>query len=152
MQYMKILKYSEIHRESCLDIFQSNLDKYFADSELKEFEKYLDSIAISESYFVVLKENEVVACGGYERSGKTVGLCWGMVHRNFHGHSIGTFLLEKRLETIAEKYGHCEVMIDTSQHTQGFYEKSGFSVKQTVKNGYAEGLDTVYMIYRASKS
>ncbi|MFA0813237.1 GNAT family N-acetyltransferase [Microbulbifer epialgicus] len=123
---MKIVKYTHRYKEACITLFRSNSDKYFSDEELSEFEAYLNKDAGYKPYFIVLKNNEVIACGGYEKSGGVVGLCWGMVRRINHGQSIGTLLLEFRLESILEKYGDCKVSIDTSQHTKGFYEKYGF--------------------------
>jgi len=149
---MKIEKYKEEHKERCLEIFQSNLGKYFAGSELKDYESYLERYASGASYFVLLNDEVGVACGGYEEVGEQVALCWGMVHRRYHGKNIGKYLLEHRMACIAQLYNGREVVIDTSQHTQGFYQKHGFKVTRITKNGYAEGLDKVYMVHVAGNT
>ncbi|MBD1583678.1 GNAT family N-acetyltransferase [Pseudoalteromonas sp. S16_S37] len=144
---MKVVKYTERYKEACLTLFHSNLDKYFSDDETDEFEAYLATEALFNPYFVVLNNLEVVACGGYEKCGRAVGLCWGMVLKSNHGQSIGSFLLKYRLASILEEYGDSLVLIDTSQHTKGFYERHGFKVTHIVKDGYAQGLDKVHMEY-----
>ena len=52
-----------------------------------------------------------------------------------------------RLNQIFNGFGRIAVQIDTSQYTQGFYQKYGFVPTKVEKNGYKEGLDKVHMEY-----
>lgn len=144
---MIIESYNKAHFSQCVAIFDSNLGKYFAECERKYFTDFLEYHACRLPYFVVLVNDEVVACGGYELEGGCVTLSWGMVKRELHGQGFGSELVEYRLNRISREYSELPVKIDTSQHTQAFYEKQGFAIHKTIKDGYKEGLDKVCMKY-----
>ena len=145
---MNILEYRDEFRDDCLDVLKSNVGKFIAAWEVDEYEKYLKTQAHQESYFVVLDGKEVVACGGYGIVNGTAFLSWGLVRRNRHGEGIGTLLLSYRLNRISTDYSGLPLKIDTSQNTQGFYQKFGFYPTKVVNDGYDKGLDKVYMEYR----
>lgn len=149
---MKIIRYQENYKDECLRVFRSNIGTYFAEWESSEFEEFLDAYAIKLPYFVVVDNDEVVACGGYYQKDGLAGLSWGMVERRHHGESIGKALLLHRLTCIEEEYGNITVEIDTSQLTQGFFEKYGFIPTKVEKDGYKPGLDKVYMTYKGKPS
>ena len=148
---MKTERYKIIFRDQCLRIFDSNIEKYFAARERTHYEKYLNDRAEQCPYFVILEGNNVVACGGYEVHNGKGWLSWGMVNQSRHGENIGKLLLQHRIEDMKANYGHVSIVIETSQHTQGFYSKFGFNMTKIEKDGYKEGLDKVYMEYRAAK-
>ena len=81
------------------------------------------------------QNDEIVACGGHGYHGKkqAVVLCWGMVHADFHKQRLGEFLLIERLKQIYKDFGETLVQIDTSQHSQGFFERYGFQVKEVYR-------------------
>lgn len=143
---MKIQPYSKDNFDQCVDIFVSNLDKYFAEHELADFKTYLNYAATSNTYFVIVDEGDVAACGGYEKMGDVVGLTWGLVKRNLHGYGYGKALTTYRLNAIKGKYPGAAILIDTSQHTKGFYEKQGFVVQSIEKDGFEQGLDKYMMM------
>ena len=143
---MEIQSYSKEKFDPCVDIFVSNLDKYFAEYELDEFKTFLDYAATSNTYYVVVDEGAVTACGGYEKMGDVVGLTWGMVKRNLHGRGYGKALTVYRLNAIKVEYPGTAILIDTSQHTKGFYERQGFRVEAIEKDGYKPGLDKYFMV------
>ncbi len=143
---MKIQPYSKENYDQCVEIFISNIDKYFAEYELAEFKTFLDYAATSGTYFVVIDEGVVVACGGFELFNEQMALTWGMVQRALQGQGYGKALTVYRLEAIRANHENVSVMIDTSQHTKGFYEKQGFVVQSVEKDGYDQGLDKYYMI------
>ena len=85
----------------------------------------------------------MVAGAGYSIStdGTTASLGWGMVHPKLHLQGLGTILLLARLRALRLMPNVEHVLLDTSQHTQGFYARFGFVVKQVVRHGYGSGLD-----------
>ena len=82
---MEIKPYTQDKFDECVEIFNSNLDKYFADYELAEFKSFLTRVAHRSSYFVLLENHVVLACGGYEKDQDEIILTWGMVKREFKG-------------------------------------------------------------------
>lgn len=143
---MRIHPYSKECFDLCVEIFISNIDKYFAEYELAEFKTFLDYAATSDTYYVVIDEGVIVACGGFELFNEQMGLTWGMVSRDLQGLGYGKALTLYRLEAIRAEYHNISVIIDTSQHTKGFYEKQGFVVQSIEKDGFDQGLDKYNMI------
>lgn len=143
---MDILPYQPKHKSSCLAIFQSNWPKYFADHELKLFERWLNDYHLRD-YYVVAQSGKLIACGGVyldERYDKA-SLSWGMVHQQYHGEGVGRKFTEFRLQEIQRLFPNKGCMIETSQHTYKFYEKLGFQTQEITPNGFGEGLDKYYM-------
>ena len=62
---MEIKPYTQDKFDECVEIFISNLDKYFADYELEEFKSFLTQVAHKSTYFVLVENNEVIGCGGF---------------------------------------------------------------------------------------
>src|SRR5690554_5767090 len=133
---MEFQNYKKQYKYQCLEIFDSNLDKYFDVSERDMYSEYLDSLDPDATYYVCVSSGEVVACGGYDVSSKVGSLKWGMVHRTFHGKGVGSKLTEFRLSLISNNEDVELVKIDTSQHTAGFYSKRGFVQTNVIKDGF----------------
>jgi GNAT superfamily N-acetyltransferase len=146
---MKISKYKESDFEGCMNVFESNMPRYFAEWERDEYASYLSKHASTEPYFVCKNDCSIVGCGGYFFDGNWAGLSWGMVLNDSHGQGIGSALLQHRLECLQQSRNNIQVRIDTSQHTQGFYEHHGFKMVGKVENGYTQGLHKIFMEYRA---
>ena len=142
---MRVLRYDKIHKESCIDVFVSNLGKYFAPQEQNEFMAFLDNLDDSCEYFVFIEGNKVVACGGLANEQSCGVLCWGMVHRDYHNQGLGKALTLLRLERLKAQDDIKVIKIETSQHTQGFYARQGFKVTHTDKDGFGQGIDCVAM-------
>ena len=143
---MEIKPYTKGNFDQCVDIFISNLDKYFADYEFAEFKSFLNQVAHISTYFVILENDEVVGCGGYEKEQDEIILTWGMVRRDLHGQGYGKQLTIYRLNAIKSKFPNYIIKIDTSQFTKGFYEKQGFKTQAIEKDGYKPGLDKYLMV------
>lgn len=140
---VQIRPYVAADRHACIAVFRSNLPRYFDNSELPEFEAFLEN-PIGD-YFVLQLDGSVVACGGcYVRDG--IGrLSWGMVSRENHRTSIGTTLLAWRIDQLFLLPEISEIAIDTSQHTAGFFIRHGFCTTQQVTDGFGAGIDQVSM-------
>jgi len=140
MTDLTIRQYRIDDKPSCLNIFDSNLPKYFDPSERADFASYLD--APSGHYLVGEINGRLIACGGWgqlpDRS--TATLDFGMVHSDYHGTGIGSQMLERRLADMTGIAKIKTVVLDTSQHVAGFFERFGFSETSVVPNGYGPGL------------
>jgi len=140
---------------ACLAIFDSNVPTFFAPEERADFCQFLESIDTEDRpYLVLVRNGSVIACGGLgvEPERKRASLAWGMVDRAFHGQGLGTSLTLARLEQARAIPGIAELIMDTSQHTHGFYEKFGFTVTKVTSDGFAPGLDRWDMTLRLTKT
>ena len=70
-----------------------------------------------------------------------------MIHPEYHGKSIGTTLLQHRLEFLKNTERVKRITVRTSQLVYKFYEKNGFRLLESKKDFWAEGLDMYYMEY-----
>lgn len=137
--------YAPRDQDFCINIFVSNTPHYFGVHELADFRKFLDTLPCP--YYVVTRNDEVLACGGYGVDSKknTIVLAWGMARADLHKQGLGTFLLTERLKQIYQDFGETVVEIDTSQHSKGFFERFGFEAGNITENYYAPGLHRVDM-------
>lgn len=154
---MSIRKYKPFDRSACIEIFNSNIEKYFDHSELVGFESWLDAqdrgvnafkTSLSDHYYVYEVNNKVIACGGfYIYSNKpNASMTWGMVHNDYHKKGVGKELFEYRVNQVQEAYPQHTIILDTSQHTFKFFERFGFKVVNRTPDGYGNGLDRYDMI------
>lgn len=143
---MLIIKYTPVFREECIEIFKSNLPKFFASEELQLFEAFLDH-DIEENYYVVEDDGHVLACGGIFLDKKTdeAGLSWGMVHAAHHLKGIGKLFTQYRIDLLKKLYPAKTYKVETSQHTALFYEKNGFKTVDIVPDGFGKGIDKYTM-------
>ncbi|WP_299864130.1 GNAT family N-acetyltransferase [uncultured Roseobacter sp.] len=127
----------------CLSLFDGNVLRFFSTAERADFANFLDQDAGAWSYQVIERGNRVIACGGHalDAQGQTAYLCWGMVARELQGTGLGDMLTKARLRAAQNTPGVTQVRLDTSQHTQGFYRRFGFTVEKIVPDGYGPGLD-----------
>ena len=129
-------------REACLAVFDSNVPDYFHDAERVEFAAFL--AALPGPYLVLVDtDGVVVGCGGYARVAGTgrADLCWGMVSNSAHGKGLGRALTQARIDRVLADPTVTEVVLNTSQHTVGFYERLGFETVAVIPDGFAPGLD-----------
>ena len=144
----RVVPYTSQYQDACLNVFKSNIGKYFADNELEEFEEFLGSKVYSIKYFVVLSDNKVIGCGGYYFRDGEIRLVDGMIEKTSHKTGAGLLLLEHRLNAAKCEYPDKSIGIATSQHTEGFFKKYGFETTDVVKNFFGEGIDKVSMVYK----
>ena len=151
MNGLKFRPYQHEDKDRCIEIFMSNTPRYFGVEETEEFRQFLETLPCA--YFVATQKNKVLACGGHGYHGKkqVIVLCWGMVHAEFHKQRLGEFMLIERLKQIYKDFGPSVVQIDTSQHSQGFFERYGFQVKEITENYFAASLHRVGMELQLNK-
>lgn len=123
---------------ACLAVFHSLTPALLDPATLPLFELWLRNTAAP--YFVMEHEALVVACGGYSLSpdGTAATLQWGMVHRGSQKMGLGRFLLLYRIREIGKAGTVSLVFAHVPRASAGFYEKQGFRLNGTEKDGYAE--------------
>jgi len=142
---MNFRAYSDKDLEAVIEIFRSNIPKYFGPGEETGLREFLSGER-GEDYFVGEVGGEAVGCGGIaQNEDGTVSLCWGMIRSDHLGTGLGRRLTEFRIQRSREKYGMQPLVISTSQHTQGFYEKFGFHLTEHVPDGFGPGIDICRM-------
>jgi predicted GNAT family N-acyltransferase len=137
---MQIRVYTIADYSACLAIFQGNVPDYFSPEELADFGDFLRQPDCP--YFVVEEAGELVGCGGYVifQHQRIAGLVYGMVRRDWHKAGVGKFLLLARLREICHHHPQMQVVLDTSQHTSGFFAKFGFQIEKITEDFYGAGL------------
>ena len=144
---MNIRHYSPDDLEKVVGVFRSNIPKYFVPGEERGLREFLSELP--GHYFTCELGFELVGAGGIAlnqgRDETTVSLCWGMIRSDLLGKGLGRALTEYRIAAAREKYGPLPIIISTSQHTQGFYEKFGFRTTRYEADGFGSGLDICEM-------
>lgn len=132
--------------EGCLNVFDSNVPRYFSAPERGDFEAFIR--ALPGPYYVLQSGADIIACGGYAVTAETgiADLCWGMVRGDRHGRGIGRALTELRVQRALDDPATKRMELNTSQHTVGFYERMGFHTVRVTPDGFAPGLDRYDMV------
>lgn len=142
-----IRAYDANDKATLLHLLELNTPKYFAPSEKEDLEHYLESEI--ELYYVLSVDEKIVGCGGinFEQE-KTVGIIsWDIIHPDHQGKSLGSLLLQHRLNHLKSMEKIEKIIVRTSQHTHLFYEKQGFVLRETIANYWSEGFDLYFMEY-----
>ncbi|GLP97588.1 GNAT family N-acetyltransferase [Paraferrimonas sedimenticola] len=139
--------YTQAQLAGCMALFDSNMPKYFAPEERDEFEDFLKRFAEPDGYLTLWNDEQLIGCGGIAAKQDYVVLAWGMIDSKRHGKGYGRSLTEQRLVQAQQQFPEKEVQIETSQHSQGFYQKMGFHVTRVEADGFAKGIDLVAMTY-----
>lgn len=139
--------YTPSRRAACLGLFDANTPRFFAASERPDFEHFLDHYTSAWHFETGVLDGDVVSCGGYRVDATgTAALAWGMVAPERHGRGIGRMMTHSRLDAASRHPGVTRIILDTSQHTQGFYARLGFEPMSVTRDGYGPGLDRWDMV------
>ena len=143
-----IREYKSIDKNAVLELIRLNIPKYFASSEEDDFSRYLDSEI--ELYYVLLFDKKLVGCGGINFSDNrmTGKISWDILHPEYQGKSLGTYLLEYRIKKLKSIDSVQRITVRTSQLAYKFYEKRGFELLEVKKNYWARGFDMYRMEYK----
>jgi len=141
---MLIRPYSESDIDAVVEVFRSNIPKYFGPSEEPGLREFLADL--SEHYYVVEINGEVAGAGGIAlNKDDTVSLCWGMVRIDHIGTGLGKLLTEYRIDRSSEVFGNKAMVTSTSQLTEGFYNRFGFVTIEHTPDGFGPGIDICKM-------
>ena len=134
-----------------MNLIRLNTPEYFAPEEEDDFSNYLDNER--ELYYVLLFNEKIVGCGGINfAKNKTIGkISWDILHPEYQGKSLGTRLLEYRIEKLESIKSVQKITVRTSQVAYQFYEKQGFELKEIKKDYWAKGFDMYKMEYSYPK-
>lgn len=145
---MTIRPYSPADDPALLELLHLNTPQYFAESEKADLINYLANHI--DHYYIVELDEKVVGCGGFNRTTDGIKgvLSWDILHPNAQGKGIGSALAKFRIAEM-QKMGLTEIGVRTSQHAYQFYEKMGFTLKEVVKDYWAEGFDLYEMEFTA---
>jgi len=142
---MKLRPYQSEDLDSVVDIFRSNIPKYFGPDEEPGLRNFLTDERLGD-YYVADIDGETIGAGGIAlNEDNTVSLCWGMLRSDYLNKGLGRELTEFRIHKAREKFGSLPLVISTSQHTQGFYEKLGFRLVSHQPDGFGPGIDICKM-------
>lgn len=146
-----IREYKSIDKSSVMNLIRLNTPEYFAPEEENDFSNYLDNER--ELYYVLLFNEKIVGCGGINfAENKTIGkISWDILHPEYQGKSLGTRLLEYRIEKLESIKSVQKITVRTSQIAYQFYEKQGFELKEIKKDYWAKGFDMYKMEYSYPK-
>ncbi len=140
-----IRTYTKADNKACVEAFKSNVPTFFTLQEILDFENFLIHIEKGDAkthFYVVVVNNKVVGCGGFgDKDNRAVlSLAWGLVHKDYHKKGLGKLLLVHRLEQIKQLTPQLLLVVDTTQHSYGFFEKYGFVTTKVTNDFYAIGL------------
>ena len=142
---MNLRPFKSIDREAVVEIFRSNIPKYFGPEEETGLCNFLSDTR-GEDYFVAEIDGEIIGAGGIAPNADgTASLCWGMIRADYIGTGLGRRLTEFRIRMAREKFGDRPLVTSTSQHTKGFYEKFGFRITEHTRDGFGPGIDICKM-------
>ena len=122
-----IREYCPTDRNDVMNLIRLNIPKYFAVKEEADLGRYLDEEV--ELYYVLL-------------------FAWDIVHPAYQGKSLGTKLLNHRIEKLRNISSIKKIIVRTSQLVYKFYEKQGFVLLEVKKDYWADGLDMYKMEYK----
>ena len=143
-----IREYKSIDKNAVLELIRLNIPKYFASSEEDDFSRYLDSEI--ERYYVLFFDKKLVGCGGINFSDNrmTGKISWDILHPEYQGKSLGTYLLEYRIKKLKSIDSVQRITVRTSQLAYKFYEKRSFELLEVKKDYWARGFDMYRMEYK----
>ena len=142
-----IRAYNSNDKSAVLAILRLNTPNYFSPQEEAGFIHFLDHEI--EVYYVTLLNDKIVGAGGnnFNLQLKNGILSWGMIHPDYQRMSIGSTLLNHRIDVLKNKQEIDTITVRTSQLVFKFYEKHGFEVTEIVKDYWAKDFDLYNMIY-----
>lgn len=142
---INIRPYTNHDKEAIVNLFQINTPDYFSPEEEHDLIYYLENEI--DSYFVIEADEKIVGSGGinFSSDGNQAKISWDFLHPDYQRKSLGTKLLKHRLDLIQKMEKVKIISVRTSQLAYPFYEKSGFKLKEIVKDYWAKGFDLYRM-------
>ena len=146
--FITIREYEVKDKNEVLHLIKMNTPNNFAVEEEDDFVRYLENER--ELYFVLLFNQKIVGCGGinFEDNNTTAKISWDILHPDHQGKSLGTKLLQYRIDKLKSIESIQKIVVRTSQIAYQFYEKQGFELFEVIKDYWAEGFDLYHMEYK----
>ncbi len=145
---MIIRPYQTSDHDNVIHLIRLNTPKFFAVEEENDLIKYLESEI--ELYYVLIYDQKIVGCGGINLAdNNTIGkISWDLFHPAYQGKTLGTKLLQHRINKLNTIDSIQKITVRTSQLAYQFYQKFGFELIEIKENYWAEGFDMYYMEYK----
>jgi ribosomal-protein-alanine N-acetyltransferase len=145
-------EYTPDDRGALVSILRENVPRYFAASDVANFEDYLSKRQWTANRVYVDGSVKVVGCAGYYLSGEaTVGLAWMFFAPGSVGARNIRRKLKEHLSRVAENLRLGERLtfkLNTVPRMARFLTHFGFEARDFVRNGFAPGYDLVSMEMR----
>ena len=143
---MHLRPYRIDDKAACLRMFDGNAPDFFALHERDGFEEFLETPGTR--YWVVDDDaGTVIGCSGYRIVPETTTaiITWTMVERDVQGQGVGRLLILTDLDHLCRIPAVDTVILETSQHIVGFYERvAGFEAHEVIEDGLKQGLVKTY--------
>jgi ribosomal protein S18 acetylase RimI-like enzyme len=140
-----IRPYKPSDKAGLLSVFHLNTPKYFDNSEVHDFEEYLEHNA--ETYFTIEMNNTIVGGTGCyinetDNSGR---ITWIFFDPNYSGQGLGKQSVEHCLNLLGKDKRVEKFIVTTSQLAYKFFEKFNYHIIRIEKNYWGDGLDLFEM-------
>ncbi len=137
--------YNPSRKLELIQLFKTNVPKFFDPSEVHDFETYLEDNG--SDYFTIEVENKLVGGIGIYINNEEAngGITWIFINPSMSGKGIGKKAVDHCLEILSANHRLKKLVINTSQHAFGFFEKFGFSLVEIKKNYWGKDLDLYKM-------
>lgn len=136
---MKIREYITADRDACIEMLKSNIPKFFLPKEVKDYEDFLDTMALG-TYWVLENKGSIIACGGIGARESEGRLHFGLVEKSWHRKGVGSVLLKFRLAKLVQNSNVKAISLDTTQYNPEFFSKFGFQETSIQENYYGPAL------------
>jgi N-acetylglutamate synthase-like GNAT family acetyltransferase len=121
-------------------LFLLNSPLYFDPSQEENLSDFLDKHF--QNYLIIELDNEIIGGGGYTISyTKTAFISWLMVAPAFKNQGFGSLILKQIISEIRKNKSIRTIEALTSQYSYKFFIKHGFTLIDTRKDFWGEGLD-----------
>ncbi len=146
-QKISIRLYNSEDKDAVLRLIRLNTPEYFSPEEEEELGNYLENDI--EEYFVIHQDDHVIGCGGinFEEENSIGIISWDIIHPEFQGKSLGSKLLNYRIDRLKKITTIKRILVRTSQLTNRYYEKMGFTLLEVVEDYWAKGYHLYKMEY-----
>jgi [ribosomal protein S18]-alanine N-acetyltransferase len=123
-------------------IFDSNTPEFVHPDEKKDLYKFLSEEVGDVHYSILFVDGKGAGmCGYHVDEQKNEGtLCWGLLHRDYHGRRLGEVMLLHRIAEMRNVSPNIKIKCRTSQVTEAFFAKYGFVTVYSEDNFWGEGL------------
>lgn len=142
---IQIRNFTTSNTPRVLELLRLNTPAYFSPAEEADLVHYLQHEI--EQYFVVLVNDEIMGCGGFNLSEdlKIGKISWDIFHPESQGKGLGTALTNYRIERMKDIKSIDKISVRTSQLVYPFYAKFGLELKEVFKDYWDKGFDLYHL-------
>lgn len=145
MSSLVIRDYTPADKLDVLEVMSKNIPEYFAPSERKDLENYLEREI--ERYFVCELAKNIVGAGGinFRPDEHRAVISWDFIDPALQGKGLGSELSRYRLDVLRRREDVRKVIVRTTQMAWKFYERHGFELQFIETDYWERGFDLYFM-------